>query len=46
MTGNDEKWIIQMWIHEKQYDAILPAGNSNEAARPGMNEISEKLGYL
>lgn len=45
MDCDDEKWIVQMWVHERKYDAVLPAGNSNQAARSVMMEEIEKLGY-
>jgi prolyl 4-hydroxylase len=45
MTGIDEKWIVQMWIHERKYAAVLPFGNSNDSAHQSMNEMIEKLGY-
>ena len=44
LSGNT-KWIIQMWTHQHQYDAVLPAGNSNVAARPAMEEAKRQLGY-
>jgi prolyl 4-hydroxylase len=45
MTCDDEKWIVQMWVHEKDYQAILPAGNSNKAARAVMEEAQQELGF-
>jgi prolyl 4-hydroxylase len=45
MLCDDEKWIVQMWIHEKSYQAVLPVGNSNEAARSVMEQVSRDLGY-
>jgi prolyl 4-hydroxylase len=45
-TSTSTKWIIQMWTHERQYNAVLPAGNSNEAARPAMEEEMHRLGYI
>lgn len=45
MDGDDEKWIVQMWIHERPYQAALPPGNSHEAARNIMEETSRYLGY-
>lgn len=42
---HDHKWIVQMWTHQKEYQAALPIGNSNEAARQIMEETSAKLGY-
>ena len=44
LTGST-KWIVQMWTHQHQYNAVLPPGNSNEAARPAMEEAARRLGY-
>jgi prolyl 4-hydroxylase len=46
VTLNDEKWIIQMWIHERQYRAAVPRGNSQQAALEAVNQASLDLGYL
>jgi hypothetical protein len=43
---DDAKWIVQMWIHEKEYQAVLPVGNSHEAARGVVEKISQRLGYV
>jgi prolyl 4-hydroxylase len=45
LNGDDEKWIVQMWIHERAYQAVLPPGNANEAARNIMEETSRNLRY-
>lgn len=45
LDWDKSKWIVQMWVHQRQYNAALPAGNSNEAARTVMEETIEKLGY-
>lgn len=45
MSCDDEKWIVQMWIHERAYQAVLPVGNSNVAAREKMEQTSSSLGY-
>jgi prolyl 4-hydroxylase len=45
MDGDDEKWIVQMWIHERAYHAVLPPGNSHEAARDIVEETSHNLRY-
>ena len=42
---DDYKWIVQMWTHQRNYQATLPVGNSNEAARDVVEEIGTKLGY-
>jgi predicted 2-oxoglutarate/Fe(II)-dependent dioxygenase YbiX len=44
MTGEDEKWIIQMWIHEREYKAVLPIGNSHDLAGDAVRETILKLG--
>jgi prolyl 4-hydroxylase len=46
VTLDDEKWIIQMWIHERQYRAAVPRGNSQQAALQAVNQASSDLGYL
>ena len=45
MEWDDAKWIVQMWIHQSKYKAVLPVGNSNESAREIMKETSKRLGY-
>eukprot|EP00536_Pseudo-nitzschia_multiseries_P006697 jgi/Psemu1/296342/fgenesh1_pm.145_\ len=42
---DDHKWIVQMWTHQHDYQAALPIGNSNEAAREVMEKTGSKLGY-
>lgn len=44
-SDDDNKWIVQMWTHQRDYQAALPPGNSNEAARDVMKETCSKLGY-
>lgn len=45
MTCDTEKWIVQMWVHKDAYTAVMPAGNSNVAARSKMEEMMKQLGY-
>jgi prolyl 4-hydroxylase len=45
MTCDAEKWIVQMWVHKDAYQAVLPPGNSNVAARSKMEEMIKQLGY-
>jgi prolyl 4-hydroxylase len=46
MQGDEaEKWIIQMWIHERSYQAVLPPGNTHDAAKAAFERISNELGY-
>lgn len=44
-VASDTKWITQMWIHERHYKPVVPAGNSHKAAQEAINKVSEKLGY-
>jgi hypothetical protein len=46
MEWGDAKWIVQMWIHQSKYKAVLPVGNSNESAREIIKETSKQLGYI
>lgn len=39
-----EKWILQMWCHERKYKAVLPIGNSQELAVDLVSKTIEKLG--
>lgn len=45
MTCDDEKWIVQMWVHKDAYSAVLPPGNSNIGALSAMNSKLEEMGY-
>jgi prolyl 4-hydroxylase len=45
VTLDDEKWIIQLWIHEREYGAAVPRGNSQQAAIEAVNQASLDLGY-
>mmetsp|Transcript_8783 Transcript_8783/g.13534 ORF Transcript_8783/g.13534 Transcript_8783/m.13534 type:complete len:371 (+) Transcript_8783:66-1178(+) len=45
MTCDDEKWIVQMWVHQHAYQAVLPPGNSNIAAQGIMEHKMQELGY-
>lgn len=44
MDWDEAKWIVQMWIHQREYSAVLPPGNSKRTARPVMEEMGRKLG--
>lgn len=44
-VAGEEKWIIQMWIHEKRYVAQIPEGNFQESAREHVDRVSAELGY-
>lgn len=39
-----EKWIIQMWCHERRYQAVLPSGNSQELAVDVLRKTISNLG--
>ena len=43
--AEDEKWIIQMWIHEAPYMATIPQGNLQEAAKEDVDRVYAELGY-
>jgi len=45
-VAQDEKRIVQMWIHERPYRAVVPPGNSQEAARDEVDRVSRELGYI
>jgi prolyl 4-hydroxylase len=45
IVAHDEKWITQMWIHERPYSPVVPPGNTHEAALSAILQVSEKLGY-
>jgi prolyl 4-hydroxylase len=44
-VAHDEKWITQMWIHERPYSPVVPPGNTHEAALSAVLQVSKKLGY-
>ena len=46
ISGEDEKWIVQMWIHERSYKAVLPHGNDQEFARESVENVSRDLGLV
>ena len=45
MAAN-EKRIVQMWIHERDYQAAVPSGNLQEDALSAVQETSRLLGYV
>jgi prolyl 4-hydroxylase len=45
IVGEDEKWIVQMWIHQKPYQAVLPKGNFQESARTAIDRVAATLRY-
>lgn len=42
----EEKWIAQIWIHERQYVPVIPEGNSHAAALDAIHEKEIELGYI
>lgn len=44
-VAHDEKWITQMWIHERAYGPVIPPNNTHEAAQSAVDQVSKKLGY-
>ena len=43
--AGDEKWIIQMWTHERSYVAQIPEGNFQRSAKDAVDEVCKSLGY-
>ena len=43
--AGDEKWIIQMWTHEKPYSAHLPEANFQQSAQQAVDDVCKTLGY-
>lgn len=46
MESDIPKWIVQIWVHQRAYTAVLPKGNSNLAARSIVDGTSHRLGYV
>jgi prolyl 4-hydroxylase len=44
--AEDEKHIVQVWIREREYRAVLPFNNRHEDALEGVTSVTTKLGYL
>jgi prolyl 4-hydroxylase len=40
------KWILQIWIHERSYLAVVPEGNRIEDAYADIDAASRRLGYI
>ena len=45
-VAGDEKWIVQMWIHERDYRATLPDDNFQQFAKEDVDRVSRELGYI
>ena len=43
--AGDEKWIIQMWTHERSYKAQLPESNFQQSAKEAVEEVCASLGF-
>lgn len=43
--AEDEKWIIQMWTHQRRYTAALPPDNRQEDASKAVQAEADRLGY-
>ena len=42
-VAEDEKNILQVWVHERPYTAALPPGNTQEAAYEAVEQVSRNL---
>jgi len=42
----DEKMIAQMWLHEREYEPVIPEGNSHDEARGVLAQREKDLGFL
>ena len=45
-VAEDEKRIVQVWIHERDYSPVLPPGNSQAEAQRLIDEASRELGLI
>jgi prolyl 4-hydroxylase len=45
-VARDEKWVMQIWTHERSYQSAVPLGNSQQAAFSAVDQVSRDLGYL
>jgi hypothetical protein len=41
----EEKWIAQVWIHQREYRAAVPPNNRQDDAVPAIEDLSRRLGY-
>jgi prolyl 4-hydroxylase len=46
--GNKDisKWILQIWVHERSYTAVLPSNNRIDDAYSDIDAASRRLGYI
>jgi prolyl 4-hydroxylase len=45
VSSGKEKWIVQMWIHQHDYQAALPPGNVQASAVGPMQQVARQYGY-
>jgi prolyl 4-hydroxylase len=45
LDPGEEKWIVQMWIHQRSYRAAVPPNNRQEDALEAIREACKELGY-
>jgi prolyl 4-hydroxylase len=46
LGDNEEKWIVQMWIHQHAYRASVPPNNRQEDAIDSVQQTARRLGLL
>jgi prolyl 4-hydroxylase len=46
LGDNEQKWIVQMWIHQHAYRASVPPNNRQEDAVDSIQETARQLGLL
>ncbi|GAX11263.1 hypothetical protein FisN_7Lh360 [Fistulifera solaris] len=45
VAADGEKWIVQMWIHQHDYQAALPPGNLQMSAMGPIQQVAQQYGY-
>jgi prolyl 4-hydroxylase len=45
VAAGKEKWIVQMWIHQREYQAALPPGNVQTSAVGPIQQVARQYGY-
>jgi prolyl 4-hydroxylase len=46
LAEREEKWIVQMWIHQHPYRASVPPNNKQEDAMGSIEATARQLGLL
>jgi prolyl 4-hydroxylase len=46
LAETDEKRIVQLWTHQRPYQAQLPPDNRQEDARAALMDAARELGYI